>query len=94
MVVVGYKLSFYGLNNYVNSLNLDIFFCLYVLNFLDCFFVCNNRISLGKRWMKYCIFLWLVLKIFIYFIFLIIVLCNIWVWWMILFVIVNYMVIL
>lgn len=49
----GHKSSFYGSNNYVNSLNLYIPLRLHVLNSLDRLFVlwkgCNNRISSGKR---------------------------------------------
>lgn len=97
LAVAGHKSSFYGSNNYVNSLNLYIPLRLHVLNSLDRLFVlwkgCNNRMSSGKRWMKYCIFSWSASKIFIYSIFLTIVPCNIWVWWMTSSVIVNYMVI-
>lgn len=97
LAVAGHKSSFYGSNNYVNNLNLYIPLRLHVLNFLDRLFVlwkgCNNRISSGKRWMKYCIFSWSASKIFIYSIFLTIVPFNIWVWWMTSSAIVNYMVI-
>lgn len=53
LAVAGHKSSFYGSNNYVNSLNLYIPLRLHVLNSLDRLFVlwkgCNNRLGSGKK---------------------------------------------